>query len=870
MVAILVGCCYLLPACSDSPTTPSSGAPGAPASGTTPEQEPAGSWPMDLPVDEVLPGEQLDARGLVVPARSGAFINDDSTFVPGILRHAQSAEGAYVNAKALNLNSGDSGDHLLRWATYRLPLGGLQPGVAAWDVNLLGTSSKSLSSYWVGLADYARGHWHWQGPFSDHHVRLSTASDLAQGADYLSPLGNLYVCVAAYDGAVIDIVGVSANPQDPTDQQAPPAPAGLAAVPAGGVLELSWSAASAEDLAGYRVYSADAPFTSATDPGVTSSPYLEDTPHHLLPAATRTWVRVSALDLSGNESELSASADAAPLLEPSPLTTVEVNRPSGLPGSEIELQAAGAALYRWDLDGDAVYELIGDDVGLQAVDTETVGIKRLEVLGSDDAGSLSGAGASVLVVENEPPVAVLVADITSGDEPLGVQLDGSGSYDVDGVIIDYEWDLDGDGVYGEDGGERDGQGQAKLDYTFTAAGYYETSIRVTDDVGERDTATEVIRVRGWVITTVTDSIGEGGQRCALAVVDGAPALSWVDAHDHQLRYVRALSESGIYRGDWDNVITVDGDCWAGSYPSLAVVDGRPAIAYEDALNYDLKYIRALTSTGAEFYEWQSPVIVDSPGWVGVDPSLALVEGHPAISYYDLSKADLKYARSTTPHGLVASDWSQKAVVDSDGIVGGSSTLAVVDGAPAISYLDWGNRSVKYARASSPTGGLPGDWTTVVTIDDSGYAVDGHALLVVAGYPATCYYTELNPRTLEPFDLLYRRSTSLDGAAPADWAPAVTAAADGVAGSFSSLALIGSRPALSYFDGTAHLLRYARASSATGADDSHWALGEAVDSVPYDGYATALLEVSGAPAIAYVVANNAAATDKSVKYAFLYE
>lgn len=869
-IALGAGCCCLLSACGDTAADSTGGSPATPAAGPQVQADPTGGWPSALPADAVGPAEHLDAAGKVIPPRNGAYINEDSVFVPGILRYEQSEIGISGNIKALNLNSGVSGERQLSWAVYRLTLGGQPPGAVGCDVNLLAGSDKSVSSYWVGLADYASGHWSWRGPFSDHHVRLSTVADLAQGADYLSELGNLFVCIAAYDGASVDVVGVAANPLDPADTEPPPMPKGLSAAAAGRVLELSWSAVPAEDLAGYRIYSASTPFLSADAEGVVALPYLEDTPHHLLPATRRTWARVSAVDLSGNESALSLPVDATPRPDPSPVTMLEVNRPSGLPDAEIELAAAGAAEYRWDLDGDGVFELTGDTDGNQPVDTSAIGIQRLEVIGSDGAGGLSGAGASVLIVENEPPVAVLTADVTAGDVPLTVQLDGSESYDVDGVIVDYDWDLDGDGVFGESDGEREGQGHSQLSYAFDAAGYYETALRVTDDIGARNTAVVVVRVRGWVVTTVDASVGEEAQRSALAVVDGAPALAYVDAHDHQLRYVRALSDIGIYRGDWDEVFSVDADCWAGSYPALAVVDGHPAIAYEDAYNYDLKYIRAQTTTGAEFYDWQSPIVVDSSGWVGVDPSLALVDGNPAISYYDLSKANLKYARSTTPQGQATGDWSQRVTVDSDGVVGASSSLAVVDGAPAISYLDWGNRNVKYARASTPTGGGLGDWPTVVTIDDSGYAVDGHALLVVAGLPAVCYYTELNLRTLAPFDLLYRRSTTPSGGHGGDWAPAVTAAAEGMAGSFSSLALIGNRPALSYFDTTAQLLRYSRASSPTGGEDAQWALGEAVDSVPYDGYATTMISVTGSPAIAYVVGGNEAGTDRSLKYAFLYE
>ena len=50
---------------------------------------------------------------------------------------------------------------------------------------------------------------------------------------------------------------------------------------------------------------------------------------------------------------------------------------------------------------------------------------------------------------NQPPTAVAQSDATTGDRPLTVNFDGTGSSDPDaasGDVIVYEWDLDGDGA----------------------------------------------------------------------------------------------------------------------------------------------------------------------------------------------------------------------------------------------------------------------------------------------------------------------------------------------------------------------------------------------------------------------------------------
>jgi len=48
---------------------------------------------------------------------------------------------------------------------------------------------------------------------------------------------------------------------------------------------------------------------------------------------------------------------------------------------------------------------------------------------------------------NQPPVARLVADKQWGGEPLEVEFDAAGSSDADDDQLQYEWDLDGDGIF---------------------------------------------------------------------------------------------------------------------------------------------------------------------------------------------------------------------------------------------------------------------------------------------------------------------------------------------------------------------------------------------------------------------------------------
>ncbi|MBI9052125.1 MAG: hypothetical protein JEZ00_22105, partial [Anaerolineaceae bacterium] len=70
--------------------------------------------------------------------------------------------------------------------------------------------------------------------------------------------------------------------------------------------------------------------------------------------------------------------------------------------------------------------------------------------------------------------------------------------------------------------------------------------------------------------------------------------------------------------------TLDNAGWVGLYTSLAVVDGNPAISYLDYAKTDLKFIRAKDASGTY---WGTPQILDSAGQVGEFTSLAVVGGY---------------------------------------------------------------------------------------------------------------------------------------------------------------------------------------------------------------------------------------------------
>jgi glucose/arabinose dehydrogenase/PKD repeat protein len=166
---------------------------------------------------------------------------------------------------------------------------------------------------------------------------------------------------------------------------------------------------------------------------------------------------------------------------------------------------------------------------------------------------------------NQPPTAKITANPTNGPVPLTVSFDGTGSSDPEGHPLTYSWDLNGDGTFGDATGPT-------ASYTYTAAGVYHPSLRVTDDQGATDTASVTVTAGNTAPTAVIDSpsssltwkVGDtipfSGH--ATDAQDGAlpaSALSWslilhhcftpTDCHTHLIQTINGVSSGSFNAPD---------------------------------------------------------------------------------------------------------------------------------------------------------------------------------------------------------------------------------------------------------------------------------------------------------------------------------
>ncbi|MCB1218184.1 PQQ-binding-like beta-propeller repeat protein [bacterium] len=420
---------------------------------------------------------------MIPSERRASGVNQNSEFTSGVERFNSSGDVS-DNGEASRITSSAG---TVSQAMYRIPLGGGQPGVVSVDANLL-----SGAGYYVGIADYGAGRWQWHGPFSDNHLRFATA----QQGPYTSELGNMFISVLVYGGGSADVVGVGSSLVNPADAAAPTAPSGVIATALDSGLLLSWDAVAAPDLAGYRIYSSGQNFINGNSAGVVHSRVLEGLTTHELPLkpGTAIHVRISAVDVSGNESALSEIVSATALAGTAPELKLDLEKPSAFLNEPVSLLASGAVSYDFDLDGDAVFEISGDTSGAAVVDTSQLGIIRPRVRGwGADGSAVALGGVSLVISGNSRPVAVAKASPASGTAPLDVEFDGSESTDFDGSIVGGGWDFDGDGIYDvwDDAAVTHVSAAGNV---YSAAASYNAKLRVVDDNGAWDVDTLAISV----------------------------------------------------------------------------------------------------------------------------------------------------------------------------------------------------------------------------------------------------------------------------------------------------------------------------------------------------------------------------------------
>jgi PKD repeat protein len=198
-------------------------------------------------------------------------------------------------------------------------------------------------------------------------------------------------------------------------------------------------------------------------------------------AGTRT-VRLTATDGRGRTTQDTMTivvTDNPPTASISAPSSVGLNQNATFDGTGSSDPDGTIVRYEWDLDDDGNYETTGSR---PSVAYATPGRHTVHLRVTDDNGATATTIASVNVT-NQAPHAVIALPAGRGiNTPL--TFDGTGSYDSDGTIALYEWDLDGDGSYETTG--------PQPTFSYASVGTRTVKLRVTDAFGLTATTTKSI------------------------------------------------------------------------------------------------------------------------------------------------------------------------------------------------------------------------------------------------------------------------------------------------------------------------------------------------------------------------------------------
>lgn len=192
---------------------------------------------------------------------------------------------------------------------------------------------------------------------------------------------------------------------------------------------------------------------------------------------------------AGDSANLSPVADfaATPLLGETPL-------PVAFDASISDDADGSIVTYLWDFQDDGIMDYQSSQPFAQHTYGGN-GIFQAKLIVLDDKFGSGTASKTIAVVPNDNygPVGQFSWLMDSAYAPASVTLSAAGSFDADGFIANYEWDLDNDGVF-----EVSGPDQMEVPVQFMLPGSYPVALRLTDDEGlQGNNSNDVLVLEGW-------------------------------------------------------------------------------------------------------------------------------------------------------------------------------------------------------------------------------------------------------------------------------------------------------------------------------------------------------------------------------------
>ena len=276
--------------------------------------------------------------------------------------------------------------------------------------------------------------------------------------------------------------------------------------------------------------------------------------------------------------------------------------------------------------------------------------------------------------------------------------------------------------------------------------------------------------------------------------------------------------------------------------SLAVVDGKPVIAYV-AVVVDMvttpypRFARATTSTPSGADDW---VITEWNQWGDAVnsthiPWVAELDGKPAFTIVN------RYYRALTASPSSREDWEMH-LFDAEADINSRAPLIEFGSIPYILYIDSDIDTLRIARAHTAVPSTSSDWDLSDIDTWEMVQTSVYSLNVIDGRLAVCYGH--HDSTFGPGELKFAHATSAEPQGKADWEiHLIEELPDSPSSMYTAdlIALANGKPAISYIGSGKDYtnLRFARAVSAAPESAADWIVTVIDPDIGWIGMGTAM-------------------------------
>lgn len=263
-----------------------------------------------------------------------------------------------------------------------------------------------------------------------------------------------------------------------------------------------------------------------------------------------------------------------------------------------------------------------------------------------------------------------------------------------------------------------------LSYVFTPSdvGPFYIHVYVYSEAGEYEMNGTLGPIIPWNKNVVDDTTsGYLGFFSAMTFTGGRPGCFYQCFDEGDVYFAYSDDETGM--GAWKTYPVDVGLSWSGDYLNAGVIGDKPAVAHYDDESSVIEFAMCTTADGSGAWN-NSEIAVDS--WY--DPSIAEVDGRPAVAF-GRSDDRLCFAINSSSDG--SGTWNVYNVTPTAIGAYYTSLMTLADGRPAIAFNSHIHSTVSFAVCSTVDGS--GVWSVSTLANSSAYPSSSAAL--IDGRPA---------------------------------------------------------------------------------------------------------------------------------------